>query len=237
VLDARTWRSSTRQVRQGWAGDQTRKKDCRVIGGASGDGAGTGDDLLNGAGRRGTAGGNPVLETTVVEIERHVAEAGWDQRPILFALVETADLLAREPALAAELGLAPGSVAPGSLTPIQQEDLGDGPLDEVLARVLWPAEVLGTALVHEAVVLPPSAEANAPQTPDAGPVDAEAAAAWAAAHPERRDVRMAVGVLRDGSRACALRLRAAEAGAEEDLLAGPDLAPGLVAALLATLEE
>jgi len=188
----------------------------------------------DGAIANGAAGSNPVLETTIVEIERHVAEAGWDQAPILFALVETADLLAREPALAAELGLAPGSVAPGSLTPIQQEDLGEGPLDEVLAQVLWPAEVLGTALVHEALVLPPSAEAAAPS--GAGPAEADAQAQWAAAHPERREVRMAVGVLRDGSRACALRLRAA-AGGEEDLLAGPDLAPGLVAALLATLEE
>ena len=37
------------------------------------------------------------LATAVLEIERHAAEAGWDQPARLFALVETARLVAREP--------------------------------------------------------------------------------------------------------------------------------------------
>lgn len=177
------------------------------------------------------------LDVLVREVERHVAEGGWDQRPKLFALVETADLVRREPALAAQLGLAESVVPPGSLTPVEQDDLGDRPLDEALARIAWPAEVLGCALVHEVVVLPPAAEEQLPADGDPE--------AWAAAHPDRREVRMAVGVLRDGSRAAALRLRAAGDGSgddgggtgEEDVLTGPDLAPGLVAALAATLAD
>ena len=44
------------------------------------------------------------LATAVLEIERHAAEAGWDQPARLFALVETAGLVAREPHLADNLG-------------------------------------------------------------------------------------------------------------------------------------
>lgn len=170
------------------------------------------------------------LDVLVREVERHVAEGGWDQRPKLFALVETADLVRAEPALAAQLGLAEQVVPPGSLTPVEQEDLGDRPLDEALATIAWPAEVLGCALVQEVVVLPPTAEEEMPADGDPE--------AWAVAHPDRREVRMVVGVLRDGSRASALRLRTAGGGTgEEDVLTGPDLAPGLAAALAATLAD
>lgn len=167
------------------------------------------------------------LQTTVVEIERHVAKSGWDREPVLFALVPTADLVRQEPALAERLGISK-QAQPGALTPIEQEPLGSAPLDEALARIAWPDEVVGCALVHEVLVLPPSAEQAKPSDVDA--------VEWAAAHPERRDVRLAVGVLRDGSRASALRLRAAddEAG-DDDVLVGPDLAPNLADALLSTL--
>lgn len=163
-----------------------------------------------------------TLQSTVVEIEQHVAASGWDQRPVLFALVPTEDLLAREPALAAQLGMTRDTVVPGSLTPIEQEGLGD-PLDEALARIMWPDEVLGCALVQEVVVLPPEAEEQRP--PDADP------ATYAADHPDRRDVRLAVGVLRDGSQATALRVRD-----EEEILVGDNIAPNLAEALLATLQ-
>jgi hypothetical protein len=54
-------------------------------------------------------------------------------------------------------------------------------------------------------------------------------------HPERREARLAVAVLRDGSRACAVRLRAA--GEEDDaVLVGDDLVPNLAEALLETLD-
>lgn len=168
------------------------------------------------------------LETTIVEIERHVAASGWDRPPVLFALVDTVELVREEPALAADLGLAEAAV-PGSVTPIEQEPLEDLPLDEVLAGITWPGEVLGCAVVHEVLVLPPSAEAERPSEDNA--------ADWAAGHPERREVRLAVAVLRDGSRASALRVRrqGSDPTAIDEVLVGPDLAPNLADALLDTL--
>ena len=166
-----------------------------------------------------------LLLQTLVEIERHVADSGWDQAPVLFALARTADLMDREPAFAAQLGLSAEDLPDDALTPVEQDALPDGPLDESLAQVAWPAEVAGCALVQEVVMLPPEAEQAMPRHADV--VD------WAGTHPERREARLAVAVLRDGSRACTLRLRGAE---EEELLVGPDLAPSLADALVATLD-
>lgn len=163
-----------------------------------------------------------ALQSVAVEVEHHVGEAGWDQPPQLFALVETAELLRAEPQLASTMGLVEGP--PGALTPVAQEALADAPLDEALARVQFGEQVLGVVLVHEVVVLPPSAEQAL--DPD---VDVSAVAAT---HPDAREVRMVVAVVRDGTRAAVLRLRGER---EEELLTGPDLAPHLADALLATL--
>ena len=83
-------------------------------------------------------------------------------------------------------------------------------------------------LAHEVVVLPPSAEAELGELEE---LDAQTAAA----HPGARDVRMVVGVVRDGSRAAVLRLRSDAEDGVDDRLTGPDLAPALAEALLATL--
>jgi hypothetical protein len=56
---------------------------------------------------------------------------------------------------------------------------------------------------------------------------------WASEHPQRREARLGVAVLRDGSRACTVRMRGQD---EDELLVGPDLAPDLADALAATLE-
>jgi hypothetical protein len=167
-----------------------------------------------------------VLLAVVGEVEGHVAEAGWDQPPQLFALVDTAELLRAEPHLAQTMGIVAGP--PGALTPITQEPLGEAALDEQLASLVFGPEVLGVVLTHEVLVLPPSAEEVL-----TGHTDPAGAAA---AHPERREVRMAVGVLRDGSREAVLRLRGADDTADERVT-GTDLVPGLAEALLATLEE
>ena len=45
------------------------------------------------------------LEIAAAEIEAHVAQAGWDQRPTLFALVRAAQFARDEPDTAAQLGL------------------------------------------------------------------------------------------------------------------------------------
>ena len=46
------------------------------------------------------------LTGVVRELEQHAAQAGWDQPAQLFALVSTAELVAREPGLAEVLDLA-----------------------------------------------------------------------------------------------------------------------------------
>lgn len=166
------------------------------------------------------------LQSVVGEVEAHVAEAGWDQPPQLFALVPTEELLRAEPHLAATMGLVAGD--PSSLTPIAQEPLGEAPLDEQLAAMVFSEDVLGVVLAHEVLVLPPAAEAALGEVEDP--------ASAAAEHPERREVRMVVGVVRDGGQACVLRLRGATPE-QDERVTGPDLAPALAAALLGTLEE
>jgi hypothetical protein len=161
------------------------------------------------------------LLTAVREVEDFVSSGGWDQEPRLFALVPTAELLDRQPELARALS------ASAPLTPVAQEDLPDTDLVAALAGIMWPEAVHGCALAQEIVVLPPEAEAALPET------DEEALRRAAAEHPQRREARLVAGVLRDGSTACVLRLRGGEAEAE--LLTGPDLAPNLTEALLATL--
>ncbi|SNQ49555.1 conserved hypothetical protein [Frankia canadensis] len=160
------------------------------------------------------------LTSVVLEVERHVADSGWDQPSQVYALADTADLLAREPALAPHIGDSP----PGSLTPVEQEPLPVGRLDEVLAGIGWPPEVLGCVLVTELVVLPPSAEEEAPYSDD----EIEY---WAANHPERQDVRLAVGVTRTGLHASCLRVRG-----DDELVVDPDLADNLIDGLLATFQ-
>src|SRR6478752_1567741 len=174
------------------------------------------------------------LTHVVVEVERHAAASGWDQPPRLFALVDTAELLAREPQLAAALGSnepeMPGSSA--TLTPIEQEIVGGEPLDELLARIVWPDEVLGCAVVVERLMLPPSAESAVGELDD---LDSDEAARQVAEHPDREEVRIAVGVLRDGDRECAIRLRSHDD--DRSVVSGKDLVPNLVDALAATLQS
>jgi hypothetical protein len=174
----------------------------------------------------GLPAGGPLTDA-MVEVERHVAAGGWDQPPQIFALVLTGDLIQAEPEFAQTVGLPTESVPAGALTPIEQEPLPDGPLDDALAHIMWPAEVKGCCLVHEVVLLPPEAEASMPADADA--------LQYAAAHPDRREARVAVAVLRDGSRATAVRFRG-PGEAEDELLVGDDLAPNLSEALLATLD-
>lgn len=163
---------------------------------------------------------DPLLAVAVSESEEFVASAGWEQRPQLFALVPTAELIEAQPEMA-------GQLDQGSFyTPIAQDELPEGELADALAQVSWPGAVAGCVLVQEIVVLPPSAQQELSQDP------AEAAA-QAAAHPERTEARLAVGVLRGGGGACLMRLR----GEHEDTpLRGADLAPNLVDALELTFQ-
>jgi len=173
-----------------------------------------------------TAAGESPLARVVREIEAHAHEGGWDQPPQLYALVPTAELLAREPALAQQLGLDAGTGA-GSLTPVQQEALPDDrPLEETLQQIMWPEDVAGCAAVLERLTLPPEAERDLPDDP-------VRAQEFAAAHPGRQEVRLAAGVSRDGNQHCVLRVRTHEGA----LVQGPDLVPNLSRLLLDTLRD
>ena len=180
--------------------------------------------------RRVTSSHRPVLDPlsiVALDTERHVAGDGWDQAPRLFALVRTATLVQREPQLLTRLSI--GDQAPDALTAIEQEGLHQSSsLESILGRIAWPPDVDGCAFVVERVVVPPDAERDLPG-------DADAAVEALAQHPDRQDVRLVAAVLRDGTSVCLIRQRAHDA--DDAVATGPDLAPGLVAALRATFED
>ena len=167
------------------------------------------------------------LSIAALDTERHVGSAGWDQPPRLFALVPTAELLTREPQLAA--GLTVSDQIAGALTAIEQEDLPEtDSIESLLGQIAWPDTVVGCAIVVERLVVPPEAERDLPS-------DHDAAVAELAGHPDRRDVRLLAAVTRDGSSICLLRQR--EHDSDDRVATGSDIAPGLVEALRATLTD
>jgi hypothetical protein len=171
---------------------------------------------------------DPALAAAVLEIENHIAVDGWDQPARLYALVDTAALVAREPALAAAMGLDAAS-AEGSLTPVEQDQLApDQPLEVALESIVWPPEVAGCAAVVERLVLPPDADRKIPG-------DRASAEQFAREHPDRQEVRIVAGVTRAGATYCALRLRAHDD--DQSVVGGADLVPGLLQLLGGTLEE
>lgn len=171
---------------------------------------------------------DPALATAVLEIEKHQAGAGWDQPAQLYALVDTAHLIAHEPALASMLGLDEARER-GSLTPVEQEALApDQELEDLLPSISWPAAVVGCAAVVERLVLPPAADGQIPEDP------AEAVE-FAREHPDRQEVRIVAGVTRHGASYCAVRMRAHDDDAS--VLGGADLVPNLLALLRATLDD
>ncbi|CCH77374.1 conserved hypothetical protein [Nostocoides japonicum T1-X7] len=167
------------------------------------------------------------LSIVALDTERHVAMAGWDQNPRLFALVRTADIASAEPTFAA--GLRGSDLAPEALTAVEQEGMPPtADLESLLRRIAWPETVDGCALAVERVVVPPEAERDLPS-------DAAAAVDALQRHPDRQDVRLVVAVLRDGSHRCLLRQRAHDS--DDQVASGEEIAPGLVHALLATLAD
>jgi hypothetical protein len=171
-----------------------------------------------------------AVTRVVVELERHVATGGWDAPVRLFALIRTASAVERDAGLAERLPadvLASAQADPDHLTAVEQEDLPEvDTLEDLLGRIAWPDTVDGAAIVVERSVLPPEAEEQVP-------ADEAEAAAWLAGHPDRRDVRLAAAVLRSGPHAVALRAR--DHDDDNQVAVGPELAPGLVTAIGATL--
>lgn len=180
-----------------------------------------------------------ALVAALIELEHHVGDAGWDQPARLFALVSSDALIAAEPQLAAHLGIR-GSAdghPPGALTAIEQEDFrtagveegaeplaDEADLEAVLGRIAWPETVDGCALAVERTFLPAGHEGQLP-------TDREQAARFVAEHPQREELRLVVGVLRDGTRHAVARL----VSQPDELLGGEELAPGVAEVLAATL--
>ncbi len=163
------------------------------------------------------------LIAVLADVERHVGSAGWDQPARLFSLVATQELLELEPQLADQVPQA----SLDSLTAIEQDGFaaGQDPLAR-LREVCWPPSVTGTALALERTFLPAEYEADIPE-------NADAATQFVMQHPKRVDVRVVVGVLRDGTAHGLARLRSNP----DELLGGVDLVPGLTEALRYTLED
>lgn len=171
-----------------------------------------------------------ALSRAVIEIEKHVSSAGWDQPAQLFALVPTEELLRAEPQLAAELGAEDASQP---LTPVAQGELPGGIEDDnladTLARIEWPDGVSGCALAIERIVLPASAEDGLSSVES----DADLSR-MAGSDPRRHEVRMVAAVLREGDRFGAVRLRAHDE--DNAVLTGIDLVPTLCEVLSLTFE-
>ncbi len=160
------------------------------------------------------------LIACLMDVERHVSSAGWDQPARLFALVTTSTLLEAEPQLR---GRVP-ETAPDALTAIEQDEFhATDNLFERLNTIFWPDTVEGCAIALERAFLPPKFEDQIPDDPDE-------AAIFVANHPEKNDVRVVVGVLRDGARHGLARL----VSDPSELLGAEDLVPGLADSLLDT---
>jgi hypothetical protein len=164
-----------------------------------------------------------ALIAALVELEHHVGQSGWDQPPRLFALVRTELLIASEPALAAELGLA--MTADAALTAVEQDDFtSGGDIWADLARIEFPDTVFGCAVSLERTFLPSAFEADIPE-------DRAAASDLVSRHPERQEIRVVVAADRSGQRYGVARL----VSQPDELLGSDELVPGLAEALAHTL--
>ena len=160
------------------------------------------------------------LEACLLEIERYAGRFGWDQPARLFALVPTAELLASSPELADQIT----ENSPGSFSSVEQEDFHSSTdLFSDLINLTWPSAVKGCALVTVRAFLSSEYEGQIPEDP-------AQAADFVTNHPERQDLRIVAGALRDGTSICIARLRKQP----EEILHG-DLVPALTAVLKQTL--
>lgn len=163
-----------------------------------------------------------ALAAALIELDRHCQAEGWDVPPRLFALVPTEEILRDSPEVAQEFGITES--VPGAWTAIEQTDFVTDDLLESLQQVQWPEAVKGCALALERSFLPAAAEEDLPEDP-------EQAQAFVENHPDRQDLRLVVGVTRAGAAYGVGRL----SSSPEDLLGGPELAPGLTSLLATTL--
>ena len=173
--------------------------------------------------------GDPALAAAVLEIESHLADGGWDQPARLYALVDTAQLVRREPALASAMGLdasserglahrgGAGPARPRTCRWSRCWSRSPGPTTWPVAPRWW------------------SGWCCRRRPTSAIPEDPESAQQFALEHPDRQEVRIVAGATRHGATYCALRLRAHDD--DQSVVGGIDLVPGLLALLGATLSD
>ena len=166
-------------------------------------------------------GTDSPLRQAVLEIAGDVEAGGWDQPARLFSLINAVEIMATNPHLIDDLPDEEFYI------PVEQEIPLEGQIEEFLAGICWPTAVEGCVLVMERLTLPPEAEAALPDDP------AEAAA-YVSQHPDRSEMRIIAGVLRDRSEHAAVRARVPE---EAPLLEGPGLLPGLIQLLHSTFSD
>lgn len=146
------------------------------------------------------------IENAVREIEAYTDRFGWDGPLRLFALVRTSAL--------------GDAMNDGSeITAVEQDELPQADsLEDLLAQIAWPEAVDGCAIAVERVIV--EGDDGAVIGPEEALTD-----------PRRRDVRLAVGVLRDGASWCAVRLKGLD-----ELVESADAVPDLIEALRLTLQ-
>jgi len=128
-----------------------------------------------------------------------------------------------EPQLAEAMGIDAEATGYSSI----EQDSVPSDLEDALAHMMWPEQVVGCAVVVERIMLPPAAEEDLPEDP-------EELLSFVAAHPDRQEVRLLAAVTRHGEVHSAVRARAPR---DSELLEGPDLVPGLIAQLQQTLAD
>lgn len=165
-----------------------------------------------------------ALRAVVSEIENGAARVGWDRPPSIYALVPTAQLMTT-PEVPADVLADLETAWDGSdshLSAILQESVAGDELEELLPKLAWPDSVWGAALTVERVIVPPAVEEAAPEDPDE-------ALAFISNHPLATDVRLTIGVTREGDSWCAIRTRAFDDAG--NVGTGETLVPSLVEAL------
>lgn len=165
-----------------------------------------------------------ALRRVVDELEIGASSAGWDRAPVLYALVRTEELLKADdlPEDVAESLRKEWDGSFEHLSAVAQESIPQSDLEELLPNIVWPESVAGAALTLERIVLPADADLDAPADPDE-------AAAFAENHPARTDIRVVVGVNREGESWCEVRARSFDQ--RDQVGQGRDLVPGLVEGL------
>ncbi len=168
-----------------------------------------------------------ALLAGIIEVERYVGRAGWDQPARLFALVPTEQLLEVEPSLVDQLS----ATGPDALSSVEQDDFHPGTdLMSALSQIYWPPTVAGCALSTERSFLTADLEAEIPDDP-------ELAAEFVANHPKRQDLRVVAGAVRATDGTVLTHCVARVASNPDDLLVGADMVPALVQAVAWTLQE